>query len=307
MKRNRPKVLKLEFDYSDTPERRCLSLEPDGIFCLPVLGFDSFRKALDVSPLHVHDECLEISLCMRGDLEFEVKGRSYPFRPDTVFVTRPSERHRIKYYPRSMSKYWVLFRIPKGNFQLLRLPPDEVRWLLQEMLALPRSFMDSDHRVRAAFQRLFHVYDTAPAKTSQRRCLLRNATHSLLIALIETAKSSEHLLPMARLANVVDEIRREPGRRWTIDELARRTALSETNLLQRFKRFTGHPPYAFVLVCRIEQAKRELEKGDQPIATIASHLGFPSSQHFATTFRRIVGVSPSAWKVRKNGNVQKRT
>ena len=58
---------------------------------------------------------------------------------------------------------------------------------------------------------------------------------------------------------------------------------------------------------RFEQAKRELEKGDQPIAMIASHLCFPSSQHFATTFRRIVGVSPSAWKVRKNGNVQKRT
>ena len=303
MKRNRPKALKLEFDYSDTPERRCLSLEPDGIFCLPVLGLDSFKKNWGACPPHVHEECLEISLCLRGDLGFELNGHNYPFRPDTVFVSRPDEVHRIKYYPCSMSKYWVLFRIPKGNFPLLRLPSDEARWLLQEMLALPRSFMDSDHRVRAAFQRLFHVYDTAPAKTAQRRCLLRNATHSLLIALIETAQSSERLLPMARLANVVEDIKRDPGKRWTIDELARRAALSATNLLQRFKRFTGHPPYAFVLACRIEQAKRELEEGDLPIAAIANHLGFPSAQHFATTFKRIVGVSPTAWKVRKNGNV----
>ena len=29
-------------------------------------------------------------------------------------------------------------------------------------------------------------------------------------------------------------------------------------------------------------------------------LGFPSAQHFATTFKRVVGVSPSAWRVRKN-------
>ena len=75
----------MEFEYSDTPERRCLSLEPDGVFCLPVIGFDAFKKPIDISPSHVHDECLEISLCLRGDLEFELQGKSYPFRPDTIF------------------------------------------------------------------------------------------------------------------------------------------------------------------------------------------------------------------------------
>ena len=87
MKRRKP--LKLEFKYSDTPERRCVSLEPDGMYCLPVLGFDAFKKAIDDPPLHVHVECLEISLCLRGDLEFELEGQVYPFRPDTVFVEDP--------------------------------------------------------------------------------------------------------------------------------------------------------------------------------------------------------------------------
>ena len=35
--------LKLSFEYMDTPERRVLSLEPDGIACLPVIGYDSYR------------------------------------------------------------------------------------------------------------------------------------------------------------------------------------------------------------------------------------------------------------------------
>ncbi len=294
--------LKLEFEYSDTPERRCLSLESDGVFCLPVIGFDAFKKPIDISPSHVHDECLEISLCLRGDLEFELQGKSYPFRPDTIFVSRPDEQHRLRYYPRSMSKYWMLFRIPRGDFPLLRLPKDEAKWLLKEMLDLPRSFTDIGHRVRTAFQRLFHVYDAEPAKTPQRRCLLRNAALSLFVALVETSKSSGHILPMAHLAGLVDEIRKHPEKDYPVDELARQAALSPTALLQRFKRLTGFPPHAFVLACRIENAKRELEAGNLPIAAIADRLGFPSSQHFATSFKRIVGVSPSEWRVRKNAN-----
>ena len=294
-RQKRPTLLKFEFSYSDVPARRCLSLEPDGIFCLPVLGFDAFKKALDVSPPHVHDECLEISLCLRGDLEFEVKGHSHPFRPDTVFVSRPSELHRIKYYPRSMSKYWVLFRIPRGNFRLLGLPAGEAQWLLREMQALPRSFTDSSHRVRAAFQRLFHVYDAAPAKTPQRRCLLRNAALSLFIALVETAKVPDRILPATRLMRVVEEIRAAPERDWPVDDLARRAALSPTSLLQRFKRLTGFPPHAFVLSCRIERAKRELAKGGVPVSVVADSLGFPSAQHFATIFKRVTGMTPSKW------------
>ena len=296
MSKTRP-PLKLEFSYSDTPERRCVSLEPDGILCLPVLGLDAFKKAIDDPPRHVHVECLEISLCLRGDLEFELEGQAYPFRPDTVFVSRPDEMHRLKYYPRSMSKYWVLFRIPKGNFPLLALPKNEAQWLRKEMLALPRSFTDAGHRVRSAFQRLFHVYDSAPAKTPQRKCLLRNAALSLFIALVETAKAEERILPMTRLSQIVDEIRREPGRTYPVDELARRTALSPTGLLQRFKRLTGFPPHAFILSCRIEKAKLELEKGNASVAMIADNLGFPSAQHFATIFKRMVGKTPSEWRL----------
>ena len=296
MSKKRP-PLKLEFSYSDTPERRCVSLEPDGILCLPVLGLDAFKKAIDDPPRHVHVECLEISLCLRGDLEFELEGQAYPFRPDTVFVSRPDEMHRLKYYPRSMSKYWVLFRIPKGNFPLLALPKNEAQWLRKEMLALPRSFTDAGHRVRSAFQRLFHVYDSAPAKTPQRKCLLRNAALSLFIALVETAKAEERILPMTRLSQIVDEIRREPGRTYPVDELARRTALSPTGLLQRFKRLTGFPPHAFILSCRMEKAKRELEKGNASVAMIADNLGFPSAQHFATIFKRMVGKTPSEWRL----------
>ena len=292
--------LKFDFSYEDTPSRRCLTLEPDGVLCLPVVGFDNFKRAVSDPQLHVHSECLEISLCLRGDLEFEFDGKSYPFRPDAVFVSRPSEYHRIKHYPRSMSKYWVLFRIPKGNFPLLGLMPSEAKWLRREMLALPRSFTDANHRVRAAFQRLFQVYDSAPRGTPQRRYLIRNAASSLFIALVETAKMPGRVLPAARLNKIVEEIRAAPERDWPVEELARRAELSPTTLLRRFKRLTGSPPHAYLLSCRIDKAKRYLADGEMSVAAIADSLGFPSTQHFATIFKRITGKTPSECRVRKN-------
>ena len=83
------KALKLSFDYIDTPERRVLSLAADGVACVPVLGFDAYRRQWRAAPVHVHDECLEISFCLRGDLAFELGGERYPFRPGFVFVSRP--------------------------------------------------------------------------------------------------------------------------------------------------------------------------------------------------------------------------
>ena len=298
MKKRPP--LKFVFPYEDTPSRRCLTLEPDGILCLPVIGFDNFDKPLDLSPPHVHAECLEISLCIRGDLEFELNGQAYPFHPDAVFVSRPSEVHCMKRYPRSMSKYWMLFRIPKGNFPLLGLPNGEAKWLRMEMLSLPRSFMDAGHRIRAAFQRLFHVYDTAPVNAPQRRCLLRNAALSLFVALVETSRLPKRVLPAARLNKIIEEIRARPESDWSVEELVRRAEMSPTSLLQRFKRLTGSPPHAFVLSCRIEKAKQELADGKTSIAAIADRLGFPSAQHFATIFKQSVGATPSEWRVRKN-------
>ena len=105
------------------------------------------------------------------------------------------------------------------------------------------------------------------------------------------------------MTHIVDEIREHPERDYPVDELAIRAALSTTSLLQRFKRLTGLPPHAFVMSCRIEAAKRELKMPSNSIAKIADQLGFPSAQHFATSFRRIVGMTPSAWRVRKNMNV----
>ena len=296
-RRKRP-PLKLSFEYMDTPERRVVSLEPDGIWCLPVLGYDCYRTRWAEPPFHVPEECLEVTLCLRGELEFETKERTYPFRPGAMFVSGPKDLHRLKAYPKGLSKYWFLFRIPKKGFPLLNLPSDEAQTLIRALTHLPNRLFTGSDEVRRLFKKLFHQYDTLPKESSERSLRLRSTALALLLAVVDASHSSMRDRVEVRLQNFVDDMREHPEREYPLDQTAERLGLSPSNLLVRFKRLTGLPPHAFLLAQRIAKAK-EMLTASMPIATIAHKLGFATSQHLSNHFKAATGLSPSEWKKKR--------
>lgn len=291
--RRRP-PLKLSFDYMDTPERRVLSLEPDGILCLPVVGFDCYRKKWSQAPFHVHDECMEISLCLRGDLEFEAEGKTYPFKPGSMFVSGPKDVHRLRSYPKGMSKYWFLFRIPKRGFPLLNLPPNEAQALVHALTHLPNRLFAGTDDVRRLFKKVFHQCDTLPPGTASRSLRLRSTVLALLLAVVDAATVPSRDRAEVRLKHLVDGMREHPELDYPLDQVAERLGFSPSNLLVRFKRLTGLPPHAFLLSQRIVRAK-EMLAASMPVATVAHRLGFSSSQHLSNHFKAVTGLSPSGW------------
>lgn len=292
--RKRP-PLKLSFDYTDTPERRVLSLEGDGIYCIPVLGFDSYRRMWSEPPLHVHEECLEISLCLRGDLEFESCGKEYPFKPGMMFVTGPDDVHRMRSYPKGMSKYWLLFRMPKDGFSLLNLPKNEADSLVLSLVGLTNKPFAGADEVRRLFKKLFHLFDTLPPGTPERSLRLRSTILSLLLAIVDAASVTSRDRAEIRLGKLVEEMRKHPESEYPLDRISESLGLSPSNLLVRFKRLTGFPPHAFLLEQRIARAKERL-LSNMPVAAIAHQLGFSSSQHFSNQFKSATGISPSEYK-----------
>jgi AraC-like DNA-binding protein len=55
------------------------------------------------------------------------------------------------------------------------------------------------------------------------------------------------------------------------------------------------------LALKIAEARALLRNPQLSVTAIAFDLGFPSSQHFATAFRAIVGASPRAWREAQPG------
>lgn len=279
--------------YIDGKERRTLDLRPDGVACIPVLGLSNFQTARTGTEEHVHPGCVEVSLCMRGNLMFEAQGESYPFLPGTVFVSQPTEPHRMRHNPKGLMLYRILFRIPGEGESVLGLPPDESRWLVRQMTHFPLRLFPATERVKTAFERLFKSYDTAGRRSAARRLKIRSAALELLLALVEApqAPASPKGRRNPRVDALVARMRASPEMDFPLEVMAREAALSTVALNDAFKRATGLPPHAFLLDCRLKRGCELLRKGES-VGAVASHLGFSSPRHFATALKRATGRSP---------------
>jgi AraC-like DNA-binding protein len=84
----------------------------------------------------------------------------------------------------------------------------------------------------------------------------------------------------------------EPGHPWTLEKLARRAGMSRTVFALRFKEVVGETATEYLTRWRMLLATERLSAGDEPVATIASALGYESESSFGKAFRRVIGHPP---------------
>jgi AraC-like DNA-binding protein len=83
----------------------------------------------------------------------------------------------------------------------------------------------------------------------------------------------------------------------TIDDLSREVALSPYYLIRAFRRVYKQTPHQYLMGQRIARAKELLRNSDLSITEICVSVGFESLGSFSTLFRKVAGVSPSAYRL----------
>ncbi|KUF20106.1 AraC family transcriptional regulator [Streptomyces silvensis] len=81
----------------------------------------------------------------------------------------------------------------------------------------------------------------------------------------------------------------------TLTELATDLGLSRYQLLRAFRTTMGMPPYAWLAQYRVTRARGLLESGLRP-AAVAGLVGFADQAHLTRWFRRVMGVTPAAYR-----------
>lgn len=84
----------------------------------------------------------------------------------------------------------------------------------------------------------------------------------------------------------------------SLSQLADAAGLSPFQLLRAAKAVWGETPLRRLTRLRMEVAQRLLEQGYLPISEIAFECGYGNPSHFATAFRRHVGVTPMEYRRR---------
>ncbi|MCE8033242.1 AraC family transcriptional regulator [Billgrantia tianxiuensis] len=97
-----------------------------------------------------------------------------------------------------------------------------------------------------------------------------------------------------RLGRVIAALHREPGRNWTVAELAAEMGSSRSVFAERFLAVTGMTPHRYVTELRMRLAAQWIGRERQPIESVAYRLGYGSAAAFSRAFKRIHGHPPGA-------------
>ena len=99
-----------------------------------------------------------------------------------------------------------------------------------------------------------------------------------------------HLL---RAKDLVDARYREP---LDLDALARAAHLSRAHFSREFRRAFGESPHRYLLTRRLERAAALLRHTERSVAEICFAVGLRSVGSFTTSFGRVYGSSPTAYR-----------
>jgi AraC family transcriptional activator of mtrCDE len=94
----------------------------------------------------------------------------------------------------------------------------------------------------------------------------------------------------------------EPGRGWTLDELAKRASTSRATLVRLFRNAVRVAPLAFLTELRLSLARHRMLATSTPLAVIAEEVGYQSETAFSRAYRRRFGVAPGADRRGEIGN-----
>lgn len=98
---------------------------------------------------------------------------------------------------------------------------------------------------------------------------------------------------IAQALALLHERYREP---WTLDTLARATAMSRTALAVRFKELVGVAPMHYLTQWRITRALKLMHDKPRDLEQLALAVGYTSGTVFAKAFKRVTGQSPGRYR-----------
>ncbi|WP_020672990.1 AraC family transcriptional regulator [Amycolatopsis nigrescens] len=197
------------------------------------------------------------------EVEYAGAGAVVLINPEVVHTGRPAAEHGWGYralYPSKSLVRSVLGVAPAFTSRIVH-DPELARLLLA-------AFPAGEGTLALALRRLFAAHGTLRAEPM--------AGHGLAAAVREL---------------LLDQYQRPPG----LSELAARFGTSQYKLLRAFQHEYGLPPHAYLTQHRIRRARGLIERGAE-LTDVAVTVGFVDQAHLSRHFRRLVGVTPGAYR-----------
>ncbi|MFF2493993.1 helix-turn-helix domain-containing protein [Agromyces sp. NPDC058064] len=260
----------------------------------PFLSVGRYRylEAQEPLPLQMHPSLLVLAFPIRGRFEFVVDGESMPVEPGRVILIAPGSAYSTGVGPQTRGELlWLVSSV--GDRWVDGMIDRALQQVIGELIAGGSTVWQAPALTRDLLLRVV---------AADRDGLIAPIWGSSLCAaaVTELARANQ---------STADAAPMHPGVRRALDwldqhadgwvgtgDLVEASGMSSTHFYEQFTRAVGTTPKDYMLERRIDRARELLVTTSDTVTDIAHALGFGSSQHFGTAFRRYVGMSPTEFR-----------
>jgi AraC-like DNA-binding protein len=248
-------------------------------------------------PRHWHEE-YQLCLIEAGAGELFYRGAFHPNPTRSLFIVHPGEVHSNRATADEGCSYRVLIADP----ELFRSVWSEMAAVDRGLPFFPDPVLLEDD-VLERFRR-FHVLSGVAGRELERdgalvEMLARLSRHAQHGGIRQRPVRCESRA-VARARDYLEENFRE---NLALALLSRVAGLSTFHFNRAFRAAYGMPPHAYQTQLRITRARKLLREGWPP-AAVAAEIGFTDQSHLHRHFKRVVGVTPAAFRASGRKNVQ---
>jgi AraC-like DNA-binding protein len=242
---------------------------------------------LENAPYPGHD----LLLCLSGNGTVKFSKRTFTLRSGNLCWIDYRQAH-VNWPPRAEPWEFMWVKVDSPQMDLL------AETLNVENNAVFPTLQDPE--AKSIFHKIFELLETRPLAID---AALHGAVGSLVALFFQSrqsAASGQRTAPReshaADLSGILETIRVNCQRKWTVAALARLAHMSEPHFFRRFAEATGSSPISWLRRERVNQTKHQLTETTNPIQAIAEHVGYTDAHYFSRDFKKLVGVSPQQYR-----------
>ncbi|WP_028553010.1 AraC family transcriptional regulator [Paenibacillus sp. UNC451MF] len=254
------------------------------------------RQAL----IHCH-ECLEINLIVQGTGYYIIEEKHYPIQPGDIFIINNSERH-MAVHEEAIEMIVMVF-----DLKFIWEQPFDYHFLGPFFDRSPQ-FSNRIRTESDSYKELCHSLEKIVIEYDSREIgweMVVKATIMLFLSkLVRYYKKNDelgidvknHHRFHERIRPVMDYIHSHFDSPIELGILAERIRMSKTYLCTYFKDAMGITLFEYIEQVRVNHGCKLLKTTSLPITEIASLSGFNSTSYFNRVFKRILSISPRAYR-----------
>lgn len=239
--------------------------------------------------MHMHDDRVEILYVRKGSGRYIINNQAYAIKAGDMLIFEANVLHDEL---ADIEGGLEIISCSVGGVQLRGFAPNKI---LNSSTPVLKGNLYADE-IEYALQRIYMMY-TYPQRYTQE---LVEYTLAILILLIHKASSEiKEDLPK-KVFDIGNNVKAYIDKHYLEDidiiSISQTMKISESYISRTFKKVTNQSVMQYIIRRRIGEAQSWLLMSDLSVTDIAIKVGYNSVSNFHSTFKRIVGMSPQAYR-----------